>query len=88
MDGGGDNQLAARSFWIDAFNYFEGVPAHNIPPPDPAQGEANADALHVALHALFLSELSDLKYESISNYPHKYSPANPITYPITCTLYA
>jgi len=59
MDGGGDNQLAARSFWIDAFNYFEGVPAHNIPPPDPAQGEANADALHVALHALFLSELSD-----------------------------
>jgi len=51
MDGGGDNQLAARSFWRDAFNYFEGVPAHNYPPPDPAQGEANADALHVALHA-------------------------------------
>ncbi|XP_017003816.1 uncharacterized protein [Drosophila takahashii] len=59
MDGGGDNQLAVRSFrrQREAFSFYAGEPADILPAPDPAQGDAVA--LQMALHAFILAELAE-----------------------------
>ncbi|EDV59775.1 uncharacterized protein LOC6542989 [Drosophila erecta] len=59
MDGGGDNQLAARSLGRqrEAFSHYAGPPAAILQGPDPGQGDAFA--LQMAIQAFILAELAE-----------------------------
>ncbi|XP_050743461.1 uncharacterized protein LOC127010989 [Drosophila biarmipes] len=61
MDGGGDNQLAVRSFGSqrDAFYYYARAPVQILQVPSPDQEDGSAAVLHLAVHALFFAELAE-----------------------------